>query len=121
VIFGNILIRLKYGKIMFTNYKNLFIILILSIFSGLITYFLYNNVIEIYLSGDNAILNIMKLLIAFIFYFGLFFFLIGIFSQISIEELTFFENSFKNFPIVNNIISLIIRVEIKIISIRKNK
>lgn len=118
VIFGNISIRIKYGKILFDNMKNVSIIFFLSIISGFFTFFLYGIILSLIIPGEGMLITILKLILAFTFYAVLFLFLIGIFSQITVEELEFFETSFKNFPIINKVIILVSKIEKKIINLR---
>jgi hypothetical protein len=118
VIFGNILIRKKYGKILFSNLKNVFVIFLIGIISGLITFLFNVLIIETIIIGENFLITILRLAISFIFYLFVFFFSLALFSQITIEELEFFEKSFSKFPLINKLIIILSHIEKQIIKIR---
>lgn len=121
VIFGNISIRKKYGKILFSNLKNVLIIFLIAIISGILTFLLHNYSLDIIINGEGLLITIIKLIISFTFYIVLFIFSIGLFCQISIEELEFFEKSFAKFPIINKVIIILSNIEKKIIKIKIKK
>ncbi len=114
VIYGNALIRRKFGNILFKNSKNSYLICFMAIILGLFTFLLY-NILEILIPIKNIIITILKMSIMLSFYLILFLILIGIFSLISVEELEYFEKSFKKFPIIGKILVLLVKVEKKII------
>ena len=66
-------------------------------------------------------LSVIRLAITFIFYAILFLFLIGITSQITVDELNFFENSFAKFPLINKVITFLSTIEKTIINLRVKK
>jgi len=121
VSFGNILIRKKYGNILFKNLKNVIFILLIAILSGFFTLFIYNNILEIVLIGEHVVFTIIKLLISFILYILIFLISIGLLSQISVDELEFFEKSFAKFPIINKIVKILSDIEKRIIKLRNKK
>ena len=121
VICGNILLRKEYGNIFLGNFKNMFFIFIIAIVIGFLTYMLY-GFLNFVISANNVFYTVFKLGLAFTFYILIFLFSIGIFSQIDIEEIEFFEGSFKNFPLINKLIKLVCTIERKIINVRiRNK
>ena len=120
VIYGNLLIRKKYGEILFNNLKNLIIMFLIAIICAFFTFLLYHY-LEAYIPSDLLFYIILKLVIAFAFYILLFLFLIGILSQITYQELNFFINSFERFPLINKIVLIICNIEKKILKISKNK
>jgi len=118
VVFGNISIRKKYGKKLFGNLKNVVVIFFIGIISGLFTFFFNNVFIETIIEGEDFLFIILRLTISFSFYLFIFFFSLAIFSQISIEELEFFEKSFSKFPLINKLVIILSRIEKQIIKIR---
>ncbi|MFX1443897.1 MAG: oligosaccharide flippase family protein [Promethearchaeota archaeon] len=118
VFFGNILILKEYGKVLYSNLHNIIIIFVVSIFCGFLTYIIY-NILGIFIYEDFILFKLLKLALAFSFYMIIFLLLIGFFSQITLDELTFFENTFEKFPVVNKIIFIISNFEKRIIRIRK--
>ena len=118
VIFGNILIRKKYGNNLFSNLKNVIMLFLIGIISGLIIFVFYTKILNVIITNEGLLFTIIKLMIAFTFYFIIYVCSIGLFSQISIEELEFFERSFAKFPIINKIIIILSKFEKKIIKMR---
>ena len=117
VIYGNIVVRKKFGENLFNNLKNIIIIFLIAIICAFFTFLLYNYIAD-YIHGDLFIYDVLKLLIAFSFYIILFLFLIGILSQITIEELNFFIDTFERFPLINKIVLFICNIEKKILRFR---
>ncbi len=118
VFFGNLLMLKKYGKKLYSNLYNIIIIFLISIVCGFLTYLIF-NILGIYIYEDIILFTLLKLTIAFSFYIIVFLFLIGFFSQITVDELNFFENTFEKFPLINKIVLMISITEKKIIRIRK--
>ncbi len=119
VFFGNILIRRDFGNILFKNSKNSFLMTLIAIILGFITFWMY-NILGILIPVKNLIVTILKLCFVLILYLTFFLILIGIFLLITIEELDYFENSFKKFPIIGKILVFLLKIEKKII-LKRNK
>ena len=98
VIYGNALIRRKFGNILFKNSKNSYLICFMAIILGLFTFLLY-NILEILIPIKNIIITILKMSIMLSFYLILFLILIGIFSM-PMETGMYFEigSLISNFP-----------------------
>ncbi|MFX1277664.1 MAG: oligosaccharide flippase family protein [Promethearchaeota archaeon] len=121
VFFGCILIRIKYGKVLFSNFKTIFLIFLLSIIIGVFIYYLNRSVMNIF-PIKGLVIRITFLAISFIIYGIIFLFLIGLFSLISIDEIDFVAYSFQRFPIIDKLIIILANIEKKIVNLRlKNK
>jgi len=120
VLFGNILIRLKYGNVLFKNLKNIIAIFLITVLVGFLTFFLYSYLI-ILVQNQGILVTIITLTILLVFYISLFLILLGIFSLITVEELDFFEKSFAKFPVISKIIMFLSKVEKKIINLKIKK
>ncbi|MFX1313778.1 MAG: oligosaccharide flippase family protein, partial [Promethearchaeota archaeon] len=119
VIYGYLLIRIKYGKGLFSNLKNVFSIFLIAILLGIVIFYLNKTFISL-IPVSNFVIRITILAISFIIYGILFLFLIGIFSLINIDEINFLVKSFEKFPIINKILTILAKFEIKLINL-KNK
>jgi len=120
VLFGNILIRVKYGNVLFKNIKNIIGIFSIAVMVGFLTFLLY-HFLNILIETHGILITIIKLTIFLVFYISLFLILLGIFSLITVEELDFFEKSFAKFPAISKIIMFLSKVEKKIIKIKIKK
>lgn len=114
VLYGNIMIRKKFGKELFENLKNIMAIFLIAIISGILIFFGYNIFVTQF-PVQGYIIHIFILLISFIIYFGLFLILIGVFSLVSESEIDFLISGFENFPILNKLIHILAKIEKKII------
>jgi len=117
VIYGNIIIYRNYGRVLYSNLKNVFYIFIMALLSGIITYIFYNIIILI-IPPDGFLNNVLILGISFIIYLGLFLFLIGISLLITYEEIDVMVKSFKIIPVFNKIFFLLGKIEKKILKLR---
>ncbi len=117
VLFGNILIRKKYGKTLFENFKNVVGIFSIAVLVGFLTFYVY-ICLEIFIKSQGIFITIFKLLVSFTFYIGLFLLLIGVLSLITVEELEFYEKSFAKFPVISKVIMILSKIEKKIIKIK---
>jgi len=116
VVYGNIMIRKKFGKELFGDFKNIMAIFLIAIISGIFIVFLYYLFLILF-PVQGYIINLSLLFISFIIYFGLFFLLIGFFSLVSDSEIDFFVRSFENFIVVNKLVHILAKIEKKIIKI----
>ena len=117
VLYGYIVIRKKYGKALFSNFKNVFLIFFIAIIIGVFIYYLNRTVLSI-LPIKGIVIRIVFLAISIIIYGIIFLFLIGILSLISIDEIDFLANSFQKFPLINKVIKILAKIEKKIITLR---
>lgn len=120
VLFGNILIRAKYGNVLFKDIKNIIGIFLVAVLVGFLTFYLY-SFLDILIESQGFLISIIKVTFFFIFYMGIFLFLLGILSLITVEELDFFEKSFAKFPVISKIIIVLSKVEKKIIKLKIKK
>jgi len=117
IIYGNILIRKKYGNILFENIRNIIGIFSIAIILGILTFYVY-NFLGIFIHGELIFITIINIIASLLFFLLLFLFLIGISSLITIEELEFFEKSFAKFPVINKVIILLSKIEKKILKVK---
>jgi len=120
IIYGNILIRKKFGNVLFSNFKNLLFILFIGLFVGIIIFFI-NSFIRQILPFNGLVLTFTSLFIVLILYFTLYILLISIFSLISVEEIDFMVSAFKNFPLIYPILRKVANLLKIIVQIRTKK
>lgn len=131
VLFGYFIIRLKYGKGLFSNFKNIILIFLIAIITGICIYFLNRTIlsllpIKVYIDDENSSFNllfrmcfiIVALTISALAYVMLFLLLIGIFSLICESEIDFLVKNLENFPIINNVVRFLAKIEKKLIKFR---
>ena len=116
VLYANLSLRKKYGKILFNEFKQNFCFLILAIFCG-ITTFCANIFLKNLIPIDNLFVRLLILLICFLIYCIQYLIFVGLFSLITIEEVDFMVNSLEKFPIINKIIKILAGFEKKLILI----
>ena len=114
VVYGNIMIRKKFGRELFGNLKNIMAIFLIAIISGILIFFVYNTFVTQF-PVQGYIIHIFILFTSFIIYFGLFLILIGVFSLVSESEIDFLISGFEKFPILNKIVHILAKIEKKII------
>lgn len=118
LIYSIFIIFRKYGKALFGNFKNILIIFTIALLDAIITFFIY-NILKIITSSNSSLNTLFIIVVSSIIYLSLFLFLVGVFSQISIEELDLLATSFAHIIILNKIIEYFAFFEKKMIAIRK--
>ena len=124
VIYGNIIIKKHFDNKIFSNLKDVILMLIIAVFIGILVYISSILISPLIISSIELIIS-LKLIIDlsiigffFVIHFILFLILIGLFGLISEEDINLLVSSFKNFPIMNKVIELIGNIEKKIIKLR---
>ena len=120
IIYGNIVIRKRFGNVLFSNFKNLFFILLIGIIVGIMIFFI-NNFIRQILPFNGLLLTLVSLFIVLILYITLYTLFIGLFSLISVEEIDFILSSFKKFPLIYRILQKFAKILKVIVNLRSKK
>lgn len=118
LIIGNIVITKLFNNKLFISYKSNFFITLLALVNGFIVFILY-LIISNFISPEMIILNIFILSFLFFLYFGLFFISIGLFNQITRQELDFLLNVFKEIKFLGTLFAIFVNLEKKILKIRQ--
>ena len=118
IIYGNIIIYKKYGRVLFNNLKTVLLIFLMAVISGIITYIIYFSIVVRFIAPEGMLNNILIITISFGVYLGLFLFLIGIFLLITLEEIDLMVKSFQIIPGFSKIFYLLGRIEKTILRIR---